>query len=154
MARKPIEVGPTGRVFAANLARFRGLRGYTLADLAARTPEAGRPMSGTTISAIENLSRRADIDDLVALSAALGVSPAAMLIDTQPDPAEPSAATVNTNGVVEAGPLWSWLTAVAPLDDPYIRTERDEVDIENWRRSQEPPWARFARKKDGGGDGS
>lgn len=152
MARRPIEIGPTGQVVAANIARFRGLRGYTLADLSERTRQTGRPMSGTTISAIENRTRRADIDDLVSLCAALGISPASMMMDTQPDGYEPAAATVNDHGVTMAGTLWSWLTAEAPLDGPeVITTERDEIDIESWRREQVPPWAH--RRREVGGDG-
>ena len=45
-------------------------------------------MSVTTLSAIENGDRRADVDDLVAIAAALDISPAAMLMPAVADPHE------------------------------------------------------------------
>jgi transcriptional regulator with XRE-family HTH domain len=48
-------------------------------ELAARVTALGRPMSNTMLSRIELAKRRCDIDDLVAIAAALQVSPAALL---------------------------------------------------------------------------
>lgn len=154
MGRKAIELGHTARTVASNVTRFRGLRGYTLADLSARMTDVGRPLTVNTLSALENGTRRADVDDLVALAAALNVSPAALLmppvseLDT-PDPSEQPVPTSAGNGV-EAGALWLWLTADSPLDAPQILERRDEVAVEVWRRDQVPPWA--YRTRTGGGD--
>lgn len=136
MAARPIEHGPTGRVVAANISRFRDLRGLRLAGLSERMTGVGRPLSLTVLSAIENGSRRVDVDDLVAISAALEVSPAAMLMEPVPDPYGAAGATVSPRGDSEAGPLWDWLTARAPLD-----REWDEVAAEMWCRDQAPPWS-------------
>jgi transcriptional regulator with XRE-family HTH domain len=145
MAARSIELGPTGRIVATNVARFRGVRGLRLAGLSERMTAVGRPMSVTTLSAIENGDRRADVDDLVALSAALSVSPAAMLMPPVTDPYDTAGATVSPLGAPEAGPLWDWLTATAPLDAPLLAEERDDVAAEVWRREQVPPWSYRSR---------
>lgn len=159
MGRKAIELGATAAVLATNIARFRGLRGYTLADLSDRMTDVGRPMTGNTISTIENQQRRADVDDLVALAAALDVSPAALLMPymnpaDSPDPGDLSllyerrvASSADTEPV-EAGQLWLWLTAASPLASPQYMDEVDEFAIEHWRREQVP---RFAWKASSGG---
>lgn len=168
MGRKAIELGPTAATVALNVRRFRTeLRGWTLADLSERMEAVGRPMTGNTLSAIENQTRRIDVDDLIALSAALEVSPAVMLMphvtpDDTPDPDDPSllpeaplvtSAEPQREGAankVDAGRYWLWLIADAPLDASYHLTEeRDEFAIEAWRRETVPQWA-YRSRLDGG----
>lgn len=115
-------------------------------------------MTGNQLSAIETLIRRIDVDDLIALAAALEVSPTALLMphidpEDTPDPDDPSllpetplttSAAPFTEGVqsaVDAGRYWLWLIADSPLDEPYVLDERDEFAIEQWRRDQVPQWA-------------
>lgn len=160
MGRKAIELGPTAATVSENVKRFRTeLRGWTLAELSARMTEVGRPMTGNTLSAIENQTRRIDVDDLIALSAALEVSPAVLLMphvtsDDTDDPNDPSLLPEvplvtsaepqreDTVNAVDAGRYWLWLIADAPLDASYYLTdERDEFAIEQWRRETVPQWA-------------
>lgn len=159
MARRSIDAGPTGKTVATNIARFRGQRGLTLAGLAERMTEVGRPMSVSGISSMENMQRRVDVDDLVAFAAALNVSPAALLMphvtaDNTHDPSDPSLLpkvpletsaepkpSSGTSQKVTAGQFWLWLTADSPLNEPIILNERDEVAVEAWRREQVPAWA-------------
>ncbi|MEU6978145.1 helix-turn-helix transcriptional regulator [Streptomyces sp. NPDC046371] len=61
--------------------RIRTARGYSQRQLAARVTTLGRPMTFTTLSRIERTVRRCDIDDLVAIAAALGTTPQALLAD-------------------------------------------------------------------------
>lgn len=167
MGRKAIELGPTAETVALNVKRFRtSLRGWTLAELSERLTEVGRPMTGNTVSTIENQTRRIDVDDLIALSAALGVSPAVMLMphvtpEETPDPSDPSllpetplitSAEPQLEGAangVDAGRYWQWLIADSPLDAPYVVEERDEFSIEQWRRETVPQWA-YRTRLDGG----
>ncbi|MBV0917258.1 helix-turn-helix transcriptional regulator [Mycobacteroides chelonae] len=154
MGRKAIEMGPTGRTVGMNIALFRVKRGLKLAQLSERMTEVGRPMTGNTLSAIENLTRRADVDDLVAVAAALGVSPAALLMPQVADDedggiawrvatsAEPDPVDDDGVATVLSGQFWSWLTAEAPLDAPLFHdTGRDEYAVEEWRRGQVPKFA-------------
>lgn len=162
MGRKSIEMGPTGRTVGMNIAFFRVKRGWKLAELSERMTEVGRPMTGNTLSAIENLTRRADVDDLVAVAAALGVSPSALLMpqvaddedggiawrvptSAEPDPVDDGVATVLS------GQFWHWLVADSPLDAPlFPDTGRDEFAIEAWRRAQVPPFAHRMKPSDRG----
>lgn len=86
MATRPVEIGPMGRHAAAAIARIRGERGWEQRDLAARVATAGRGLSASVLSKIESGVRRIDVDDLVAIAAALEVSPA-LLILAAPVPA-------------------------------------------------------------------
>lgn len=115
-------------------------------------------MTRNQLSAIETLARRIDVDDLIALAAALEVSPATLLMphvepaDT-PDPTDPSLLPEyplvtsaepfkeNAPAGVDAGRYWLWLIAESPLDEPYVLGERDEFAVEAWRRETVPQWA-------------
>ncbi|MBN7388523.1 putative DNA binding protein [Mycobacteroides abscessus subsp. abscessus] len=162
MGRKAIELGPTGRTVAMNIGLFRSKRGWKLAQLSERMTAVGRPMTGNTLSAIENLDRRTDVDDLVAIAAALGISPASLLMppteddedggiswriftSAEPDPGEGGIAKILS------GQFWDWLTADAPLDAPlYTDTGRDEYEVEAWRREQVPKFAYRMKPSDRG----
>lgn len=147
-------MGPTGRTVGMNIAFFRVKRGLKLAELSERMAEVGRPMTGNTLSSIENLTRRADVDDLVAIAAALDVSPAALLMpqvaDDEdggiawrvPTSAEPDPVDDDGVATVLSGQFWDWLVADSPLDAPlFPDTGRDEFAVEAWRREQVPPFA-------------
>ncbi|MCX5394039.1 helix-turn-helix domain-containing protein [Streptomyces sp. NBC_00094] len=81
MPPRPLEIGPAGHVAAQAIERIRMARGYSQRQLAARVTALGRPMTFTALSRIERAVRRCDIDDLVAIAAALG--PQALLADTR-----------------------------------------------------------------------
>lgn len=158
MGRKAIELGPTANTVSENVKRFRTeLRGWTLAELSARMEAVGRPMTGNTLSTIENGTRRIDVDDLIALSAALEVSPAVLLMphvtaENTPDPDDPSLLPEtplvtsaepqidDAANAVDAGRYWLWLIADSPLDASYVVEDRDEFAIEQWRRETVPQW--------------
>ncbi|MBF9327957.1 MULTISPECIES: helix-turn-helix domain-containing protein [Mycobacteroides] len=162
MGRKAIELGPTGRTVAMNIGLFRVKRGWKLSQLSERMTAVGRPMTGNTLSSIENHTRRADVDDLVAIAAALDVSPASLMMppteddedggstwlihtSAEPDPGEEGVATI------QSGQFWDWLTADAPLDAPLLPdTGRDEFAVEAWRRKQVPPFAYRMKPNDRG----
>jgi transcriptional regulator with XRE-family HTH domain len=79
MAARAIQIGEAGTHFAAAVAEHRQRRGWDQAHLAARVTDASRPMSASVLGKIEAASRRVDIDDLVAIAAALDVPPARLL---------------------------------------------------------------------------
>ncbi|MFB6577116.1 helix-turn-helix domain-containing protein [Streptomyces sp. NPDC056402] len=79
MPPRPLEIGPAGRAAAHAIERTRVARGYSQRQLAARVTALGRPMTFTALSRIERTVRRCDIDDFVAIAAALGSSPNALL---------------------------------------------------------------------------
>lgn len=78
--RRAVEVGKTGRHVAENLLRLRKVRGFSTRQLSARLTELGRTIPASGLTRMELGSRRIDVDDLVALAAALDVEPAQLLL--------------------------------------------------------------------------
>ncbi|QSY50493.1 helix-turn-helix domain-containing protein [Streptomyces griseocarneus] len=84
MPPRPLEIGPAGRAAARASERARIARGHSQRQLAARVTALGRPMTFTALSRIERTVRRCDIDDLVAIAAALGIPPQTLLAGPEP----------------------------------------------------------------------
>ncbi|WP_434593187.1 helix-turn-helix domain-containing protein [Streptomyces sp. A5-4] len=82
MPETPLGIGPAGVLTARAITRARTTRGFAQRQLAERVTALGRPMTITMLSRIECRQRRCDIDDLVAIAAALGLSPLALLVET------------------------------------------------------------------------
>ncbi|MCT9091630.1 helix-turn-helix domain-containing protein [Streptomyces sp. ASQP_92] len=82
MPRRPTPVGPAGERTARAIERARTARGLAQRQLAARVTVFGRPMTVTMLSRIERRRRRCDVDDLVAIAAALEVCPLDLLYET------------------------------------------------------------------------
>lgn len=116
----------------------------TLRALSARLKELGRPLSADALNKIENGAsesprpiRRVDADDLVALSVALGVHPAALLLPptarvTDPVSRDATTIEVTTAGAVPAREAWEWAHGMRPL----LR-EQEEGDRQAWYRFAE-----------------
>ncbi|WP_223626759.1 helix-turn-helix domain-containing protein [Microbacterium sp. EST19A] len=77
------EIGTTGSVVATNVKTIRGRAGLDLRGLSERLTELGRPISASGLSKIENLAKRVEVDDLIAIAAALGVSPTEILFSKE-----------------------------------------------------------------------
>ena len=103
----------THEVVRRNLERIRRTRGWTLQALSDRmTGEVQLSVSG--LSKIETGARRVDTDDLLAIAAALDVSPLALLLPSQVHPDE----IVQVGGTsLEAHALWTWAIGQHPLSD-------------------------------------
>jgi hypothetical protein len=84
ISREPNVIGPVGRNVATNIRRIREVRRLSQRDVAAGMSAVGRSVYFNTIAKIEACSRRVDADDLVALAAALSVSPEQLLADPTP----------------------------------------------------------------------
>ncbi|MCX5123543.1 MULTISPECIES: helix-turn-helix domain-containing protein [unclassified Streptomyces] len=82
MPRRPTEIGPAGERTAIAIEYLRISRGFAQRELADRVTALGHPMTNTMLSRIERTRRRCDVDDLVAIAAALGVCPLALLRGT------------------------------------------------------------------------
>jgi transcriptional regulator with XRE-family HTH domain len=74
MGTRRVEQGDAGHAVAANIRRIRELVGMTLQDVSDRLTELGRPIARSGLSKIESGHRRVDVDDLVAIANALGVT--------------------------------------------------------------------------------
>jgi transcriptional regulator with XRE-family HTH domain len=79
MGTRKVEMGPAGHAVIANIRRIRGLQKMSLQELSDRLTQVGRPILPSGLSKIESGERRVDVDDLVAIAAALGVMPDRLL---------------------------------------------------------------------------
>lgn len=127
MATGRIELGPTGMAVAANVKRLREARGLSLRALSKRMDDTGRRVSADALNKIENGAnpeakhiRRVDVDDLLALSVALGVSPVTLLLPS----GKPQGA--------ETDPRREWLTVTGGSSMPWETAWR-------WMHGEFPP---------------
>ena len=136
--RRANELGPTGQVVAINVARLRvalGLSTYRLSEL---LTDIGRPIAASAISKIEGGTRRVDTDDLMALSVALDVPPAALLL---PPVAEGRVALV-ADYMNEADRIWDWAEGARPL---HLPPDDDGEYWNAWQSRAKPPGRRQFR---------
>jgi transcriptional regulator with XRE-family HTH domain len=120
MGTNAVKRDATAKAVSANVNRLRKEQNLGLRGLANKLGEVGRPLGHSAVDQIEKGTRRVDVDDLMALAAALGVSPATLLMPGMPcaDNPEKVETTGVTQGVVPAE-LWNWLKA-APWPPPWI----------------------------------
>lgn len=117
MATREIERGPAATQVSENIAQLREWRGLTLAELSARLVLLGRPIIATGLHKIEKGTRRVDVDDLVALALALGVTPTRLLLPPAPDP-EGGPVELTTKRSVPWGRAWAWASGQEALPAP------------------------------------
>lgn len=138
MASRALELGPIGRHVAERIGQMRRDRGWEQRQVAERVTAAGRPMSASAISKVESGARRVDVDDLVAIAAALEVSPALLLLAAPAEhlPEQPAAAEPTS---VEAA----------------IREDIEQLgDLEDLEPTLAQMAYRLAREIDSGGEDS
>lgn len=109
---KPTGWGPVSRYAADNLVRLRKARGLSTTRLSAALKEIGHSIPATGITRIEKGERRVDVDDLVALSVALKVSPGALLLP----PTVVGEVEVAGSKTVNALDAWLWMNGQRPLE--------------------------------------
>jgi transcriptional regulator with XRE-family HTH domain len=108
MAGRAKEAGPSSVRVAANLRHIRQQRGLSYAELARRLVALGHPILDTGLMKIEKGERRVDVDDLVALALALGITPNRLIM---PDVDLPGITTeYMLTPAVKGRPveLWQW----------------------------------------------
>ena len=139
MAEKRNPLGPTGETVRANVERLRDDQNLGYAKLASILKGVGREIPELGLRRIESGDRRVDVDDLLALAVAFGVSPVALLMpaidNVQPD--EVVSATA-VPGPVTAEHLWGWLTAAYPMGDVSLFAFAER----SWPRWVRDKWTR------------
>jgi len=136
-----MEPGAAGDAVAKNVTRIRGTRGLNYSALSKLLGQHGREIPPLAVRRIEEGERRVDVDDLVALSVALNVSPATLLMPNSDEEAADTSLT--GTGTLKANDMWDWLTANNPLPDgesPISPTDQWVVFIHDawptWRVRQ------------------
>lgn len=96
--------GTTNQHVATNVRAARQAIGLDLRGFADRVKAAGRTMSASALSKIENGDRRVDVDDLTVFAYVLRTTPAALL--TPPDDAPPPAGVPDGQYIPEELLMW------------------------------------------------
>ena len=93
-ASRHTPIGEAGRNVIANVERLREARHLSLRGLSGRLGDLGHPMLPSAVHALVQGKRKVNADDLVALAAALEVSPGTLLAPPSAEeiPAEPHPA--------------------------------------------------------------
>lgn len=144
---KALDLGPTGRHVAAQVARWRNARGLSYAALGARLEDAGWPVPVLGLRRIEAGARRVSVDDLLALAVALEISPFDLLTSHNSD----DAATAVPSDVVQAE-LLAWARKDSGLSredrlDYWLHQSRRLMDeLEEWDRFEAEAKNSAARK--------
>jgi transcriptional regulator with XRE-family HTH domain len=112
-ARPAIQYGPTAAAVAANVARLRRARSWSIYNLAGALERAGRPITPSGVAKLEKEQRQVTVDDLAALAVVLGVSPAALLLPLNDRPG--ARVEVTGAGEVDASDAWDWAEGRRPL---------------------------------------
>lgn len=132
--RRAIEVGPTGQTVAANIARLRERRGLTTRQLSATLERAGRAIPASGITRMEKAERVVTADELVALAAAFGVSPSALLLPLSSRAVD--QIEVTGGGTVSADTAWAWADGERPLHLSEGNERKELVEHELFGRPQ------------------
>lgn len=113
-ARPAVQYGPTAANVAANVARLRKARGWSIYNLAGAMEKVGRPITPSAIAKLEKQQRQVSVDDLTALAAVLRVNPSALLLPLT----DSGADTVEITGVgsVGADRAWDWADGEMPIE--------------------------------------
>ncbi|EHB54786.1 helix-turn-helix domain protein [Mycolicibacterium rhodesiae JS60] len=116
MVGKESTRGPTADTVAANLTAVREAHNLNYTQVSDRLAAVGWSISAVGIRRIESGERRVDVDDLVALAAALDVSPATLLVPGSSH-GDCIVEATGLNESIEVEFLWAWVTASQPLPD-------------------------------------
>jgi hypothetical protein len=150
-------LGKSGHVVAENIERLRTRQNLTFSALSDRLEQIGRPIPTLGLRKIVAKTRRVDVDDLVGLALALGVSPITFLLPLEVragEPVQPDDMVGVTGLDVEAtaSQLWRWLTA-----DDTLHQTRERVRIMNGPVSRSmfvaaacPEWVQEVKRKEDG----
>ncbi|MDC8973982.1 helix-turn-helix domain-containing protein [Mycobacterium marinum] len=116
MAGREPDYGATAATVATNVKRLRENKNLSYTQVSDRLRQiAGWSINAVGVRRIEAGERRVNVDDLMSLAVAFGVSPLTLLMPK----AQNSDNSVEITGVadepLQAGRLWNWLVGRLPL---------------------------------------
>lgn len=115
MGTNPVQRDATAETVSANVKRLRKEKNLGLRGLANKLGDAGRPLGHSAVDQIEKGTRRVDVDDLIALAAALDVSPITLLLPLIPGVDNSAEMLAVAKDNLSVSRLWLWLRADATL---------------------------------------
>jgi hypothetical protein len=136
MAGQKKEMGTTGEAVARNVKRLREAANLTYTEVSTALADVDRPMSPLAVRRIEEMDRRVDVDELLALAVVLGVTPISLLYPGAKGARESVTAT-GLRSTVSAGHLWEWMRA-----ETSLMVEEDEMERYAFLGAALPEWRR------------
>lgn len=127
MGTNAVQRDATARTVSKNVQRLRLKQNLGLRGLAKKLGEVGRPLTHSAVDQIEKGTRRVDVDDLMALSAALEVSPVTLLMPAEVDEPDPVQVTGQA-GPAAAISVWEWLRG------RLARPGLTQISVDTWPR--------------------
>jgi hypothetical protein len=135
--KKRIEPGPIGVVVAQNLENLCKYGRISYAELSRRLDALGRPIAPLGLTRIRDLERRVDVDDLIALSMALGVSPVALLVPWRRS-RDAKVKVTDSGARYTREQLRAWVSGERPIDAKPGPEEVEPIQV-FIKRKGEPP---------------
>jgi transcriptional regulator with XRE-family HTH domain len=121
-------VASASEVFRQRLREVRRLKGWTQQQLADALAAGGVRLDASAITRLERGTRGVTLDDVIAIAAALGVSPLHMIV-----PLDDNGAQLMPSLTVPAADARAWLRGQLPLREAderlfYAQTPESEAD--------------------------
>jgi len=133
MGTHAVQRDATARTVSENVKRLRSDQNLGLRALSTKLGEVGRPLTHSAVDQIEKGTRRVDVDDLMALAAALDVSPATLLMPVGDEGQE--VTVTGHSGKLTGRQVWDWITNRRPT-----RPEVAGADLLVWWGRSRPSW--------------
>jgi transcriptional regulator with XRE-family HTH domain len=115
MGTNAVKRGATANAVSENVRRLREGQNLGLRALSTKLGEVGRQLTHSAVDQIERGRRRVDVDDLMALAAALDTSPAILLMPVGEEDDE--AVATGHQDKLTCGRAWDWITGRRPPRD-------------------------------------
>lgn len=129
--RRSHEPGATAKRVRTNLVELRRQRLVSLRTLSARLDRLGHPLLASGLSKLESGTRRADVEDLVALALALDVAPNRLLLTGM---AGDERIELTSEVVASESTVWRWATGEAALPVDLWADKPAAIDLDRARR--------------------
>jgi transcriptional regulator with XRE-family HTH domain len=124
MAGKKSDLGPIGVNVQNSVKSFREARRLSFAELSRQLADMGRDIPPLGLRRIESGDRKVDVDDLVALALALGVSPLALLLPVE------ASSIVAQGDQYDAMRIWEWARGHRALAGDPLTFMRDSNPLD------------------------
>ncbi len=120
---------------AKRVKELRKERKWKQQDLANAMTAKGYPTDRSTVVRLETRKRGISVDDLVAVAAALNVSPGWLLLDAEAGAGETEVAVVG-NVRAPAWAAWQWVEGISPLPSREAQND-DDYGHDGWNTLSE-----------------
>jgi transcriptional regulator with XRE-family HTH domain len=129
---------PTGLTVASNVRRIRERRGLSTYQVSRQLRQVEQGIAPSALGKIERGERRVTVGELTALAAVLNVSPSALLLPLDDDPAH--SIEITGAGSVPADVAWDWMDGRRPL---HIKPGDSATDMLEHNLYARPPGHRI-----------